>query len=901
MAAPQQERFQRLALLFEHAVTLPPGNERESWLHRECGADTGLHEELMRLLASDAAVQQRASSAPVRLPRFGIYQARQLIGAGGMGAVYLATREDGEVRQQVAIKAISSAFHSPLLEERLRRERQILAELHHPNIAAFLGGGITGDGFSYLAMEYVEGDRIDFWCDARRLGVDARLKLFLKVCAAVSFAHQHLIVHRDLKPANVLVTAHGEPKLLDFGIARTLDAENIATQTTSSMFLTPLYASPEVLQNQIATVAADVYSLGVLLYQLLNGNTPFGRKAATPSEVMHAVLSSDAPPVSAGIAPEAAAARGISAAGLAALLRGDVDAIVSKALARSPAVRYASVEQFTDDIRSHMDGRPVQAAPTGRWYRTRKFLSRHRSAAATVALVAISLVAGIAATLWQARVAERRFAVAHELARYLEFDLQKSVAKLPGATPVEADMARHTLAYLDRLSAEKINDPVLRTEVGEGYAELGSVLGSPFQPNLGETDKGRESFRKAIATLEPVAAKDPNNRRARVSLERSRLELGRSIGFSGSASEGLKLVEGAARDFDEMAARWPSDFDVRRQAAIAFQTLGSTLGANNGFVNAQNLVPALDALRKAIAHGEAAARLRPQDVSALLALANTYKRMGDLTEVRDRPAATAFFRQALDTVNRIPESDHDVPLARNARSSALLGLGWNLGNLGDFAPSLAALDEARQIRDRVSAEDPQNVAALYFRTIPYRNLGIVSGLAGDSAAKLRYFRVLMEIDAQLLAKSPANRSYRLGQAEIQAAAADLSMKAGQTGDALRLARAGIATLRELTTDPQASPVELAVAARALLETKVPAMANPKRALELARRSAALDPKDSEVQEILGEAYWLTGDRASAVHAMEQALSAMEAASTPGRQALEKTLAHYRTAPLSTRF
>jgi tetratricopeptide (TPR) repeat protein len=423
------------------------------------------------------------------------------------------------------------------------------------------------------------------------------------------------------------------------------------------------------------------------------------------------------------------------------------------------------------------------------------------------------------------------------------------------------------------------------------------VLGSPFLPNLGQTAKARESFRKAIAILGPVAAQDPNNQRARVNLARSKLELGRSIGFGGSASEGLKLVEEAARDFGELAARWPSDFEVRRQAGIAFQSLGSALSANNGYVNAQNLDAALNAMRKAIEHANAAAQLRPQDLDALSALAMNYKRMGDLTELRDRPAATTYFRQAVGVLDRIPAAERDTPQARNARASALLGLGWNLGNLGDYTPALAALEEARQIRDRNSQEDPKNIMALFFRTIPYRDLGVISGYAGHPDAKLRYLLIAIGIYDELRAKNPENKGYPFGQAELEMDAANLSIEAGRPQEALRLARAGMSILKEVAAQPQASPVELAITARALLETKVSSLADAKLGLTLAKRAAALAPKDSEVQEILAEGYWLNGDRPAAVEAVQQALALIEPTPTPGRRALEKTLAQYRTAQL----
>jgi serine/threonine protein kinase len=296
-----QERFRQLAGWFEIAVRLPIGETREAYLTEISAGDVTLRDVLERLLESDSAVQRSASNVFPRLPRFGVYQARELLGAGGMGAVYLATREDGELRHRAAVKVASGVLWSPVLDERFRRERQILAELQHPYIARFLDGGITGHGAPYLVMEYVEGQRIDAWCDLQRLSIRARLDLFLKVCGAVSYAHQKLIVHRDLKPSNILVTRDGEPHLLDFGVARTLDSaadgrDGPAT-LTPDLFATPLYASPEVLRGENPSVGCDVYSLGVLLYEMLSGRRPFSRANLPPAKIIEQVLASHpAPP-----------------------------------------------------------------------------------------------------------------------------------------------------------------------------------------------------------------------------------------------------------------------------------------------------------------------------------------------------------------------------------------------------------------------------------------------------------------------------------------------------------------------------------------------------------------------------------------------------------------------------
>ena len=402
---------------------------RDAYVARACGSDRRLHREIMEKLAAALARTECAGAAQstsdlIDPDTLGLERGWRVIrelARGGMGVVYLAERADGAYQQQVALKLLHP---SPLLGEapilRLKLERQILARLDHPNIARLLDGGSTASGTPYLVMEYVQGTRLDHWCRARALSVEAQLRLFLKVCAAVAHAHRNLVVHRDLKPDNILVTDAGEPKLLDFGIARALHADANLT-SDGSRPMTPRYASPEQVRGEPVTTQADVYALGVVLYELLTGTSPYGNAVSTPQNLPSAICDTDATPPSRILARGGGGDHEVPTSALppARRLRGDLDAIVLRCLRKSPEQRYASVEALADDVRAHLDGRPVSARHGDRLYRARRFARRHwlgLSMAAGVFVLSLVFVLQLAVALERTRQEQRRGQAAEALA-----------------------------------------------------------------------------------------------------------------------------------------------------------------------------------------------------------------------------------------------------------------------------------------------------------------------------------------------------------------------------------------------------------------------------------------------------------------------------------------------------
>lgn len=500
------DRFQKVKEIFSGALEQAPEN-RAAFLLDQCGGDIDLRSEVESLLSAHSVAENVIETNALNLrdrlssngknyrgKDFGHYRILKEIGAGGMGAVFLAERNDKEFDQQVALKIVNQTIISGELERHFRRERQILASLNHPNIARLLDGGVSQNGEPFLAMEYVEGD--DLLKFSRDLSIPGKLEVFLKVCAAVEYAHRNLIVHRDLKPSNIIVSPDGEPKLLDFGVAR-IEDESFSGDSTRTSFraLTPAYASPEQLRGDKVTTSSDIYSLGVVLYELLSGVKPFNFENKDLSEILRTITDDEPRPMS------ETGDRNLQARGPG----GDLENIVAMALRKEPARRYRSVAAFADDIERYLNGLPITASPNTLTYRASKYFQRNKIAVSAAALITIALFLGLSVALWQAGVArrerdraEKRFEDVRKLSNSLLFEITPKIENLNGSTEAREILVKRALEYLDSLANESRDDLQLQSELAGAYEKIGDLQGNPGKPNLSDFTGAAASYQKAI-------------------------------------------------------------------------------------------------------------------------------------------------------------------------------------------------------------------------------------------------------------------------------------------------------------------------------------------------------------------------------------------------------------------
>lgn len=486
--------------LFEAAIKLPAA-DRARWLAERC-PDPQRRAEVERMLAADATEGELLSSGDAAsaaraigdtgvadaVPagsRIGPFELLEVLGEGGSSTVFRAFREVDGVRQEVAIKLLARGLYTSDAQRQFRREREALARLRHPGIAHLIEGGITDHGLAYIALELVDGQPITRYAREHGLGLHQRLVLFLMVCRAVEMAHRALIVHRDLKPSNVLVTANGNVKLLDFGIAKLLDEDMTGAIRTQHRALTPAYAAPEQFAQQPITTATDVYALGILLDELVTGRRRAGGDTGTPSSRISPASITTAY----GSAPA-------SVSTMRRKLRGDLDNIVLKATATEPDRRYASAGALAEDIERHLDRQPVQAHPPSRWYRTSKFVARHRGGVAITAMLVVAILVSLSIALWQAHIARQQAARANMVRAFVESLF----------APVRYGVAASKQPSLDELLARGVAKLDKSTSMDDGGRVDLLAMFSRLYENLGDAAQSRKLANQAVALAERALA-----------------------------------------------------------------------------------------------------------------------------------------------------------------------------------------------------------------------------------------------------------------------------------------------------------------------------------------------------------------------------------------------------------
>ncbi len=534
-------RWHQISEIAADCLELDDPVAREALLVAACAEDAALLNQVRSLVAADArasdvrnvlsrthmadalnaALTQREPTQVQVGERLGAYLVQSEIARGGMGVVYKACRADGAYEQSVAIKLLQAGLDAEQFAGRLQAERQILATLMHPNIARLLDGGTSDQGAPFLVMELVDGEPITAYASRNQLGLRERLVLFQSVCAAVHFAHQRLVVHRDLKPSNILVTASGEVKLLDFGIAKVLETEASHATSNTIVALTPAYASPEQIKGETITTASDVYALGVLLFELLTGQSPYKSKSSQSHDLAKEICDTEPERPSTVVGRFTERHPHIDTTHLKRMqrgLRGDLDNIVLMALRKEPARRYASAEQLSEDVRRYMSHEPVAAHADSWRYRTGKFVARNRVLFGVSSLAVVGLLAVTALALWQtseARVAraaaERSAQESRSIANDSLFELHTLIEDLPGSEPARKHLIERAVAQLERLDSQAEPTAATLRDAGWGWYRLAELQGGFAGRNVGQTAFAKKNYVRAIAALERSLALSPHD------------------------------------------------------------------------------------------------------------------------------------------------------------------------------------------------------------------------------------------------------------------------------------------------------------------------------------------------------------------------------------------------------
>ena len=721
------DRWKRIEEIFQGALERP-ASERSAYVTRACGGDEELRAEIESLLASDCGAVtvlhsvieadvvklNRESSASDAGLRVGPYSLVRELDSGGMGVVHLAVRSDDQYFQIVAIKMIRRGMEWPSLTHRFRAERQILANLTHPNIGAILDGGETEDGRPYIVMEYVEGQPITRACESRGLSIREKVELFRSVCCAAHYAHQKLVIHRDIKPSNVLMTPQGVVKLIDFGVSKPLSPEVIPGELPKTeswqRLMTPDYASPEQLQGHELTTASDIYSLGVLLFELLTGSRPYSLGELSPAAAERLVCEQETRKPS-------------SVLGLPDRVRkelaGDLDRIVLMAMDKDPSRRYLSAQHFEEDLVRFLQGRPVLARRPTPLYRLGKFAKRHRMALVMTCAALVVLVGSIFLHQRQSRAADSRVKQVAALADSAISDLTEKLQLSPASIEAQASLFRSALGYLEQLRRDSGNDPRLLLELSKAYTRVGDLEGSPFVANLGNSGTAVASYQEALRAAIDARARMPGEESTEAAIEAYHRLAGMES-FLGNTREALDGYQKSLPLATEFLQQKPDDPTRKRLLAMNYAGIGD--------VELSSLEPdkAVNSYREAFQVFGSDANGQEDHDRTLTGL--YLRRARVLNELGLQSDAVADVRRAIEVAQGLTRqfpSERQVQrdLFSAYQNMVLALAGRDLLNVGDSKQAQLYARKALGIAEALAAADPKNVQARYDLTLAYTTMG----------------------------------------------------------------------------------------------------------------------------------------------------------------------------------
>jgi tetratricopeptide (TPR) repeat protein/tRNA A-37 threonylcarbamoyl transferase component Bud32 len=881
------EQWRKVGEVF-HGALDTAAEERTAWLDRQCAGDDSVRREVLSLLENDRAasqgsIEKRVKSAVVSFyqgdesgragQRVGHYRLVREIGRGGMGSVFLAERDDEQYKSRVAIKLVRRGMDTEFILKRFRRERQILAQLQHPNIAALLDGGTTDDGLPYFVMEHVEGTKVTEYCDAHDLTIRQRVELFLHVCAAVEYAHSQFVVHRDLKPGNILVDAGGRPKLLDFGVCKVLQSRAGSGETVdfSVRMLTPEYASPEQILGDPITVGSDIYSLAAVLYELLTAAKPHRLEKLTPMAIERVICEEDV------IRPSAAA----KTKALARRIAGDLDTILLRALEKDPRQRYASVEQFSEDLRRHLTHQPVRARSNTLVYRARKFLRRQRTAVAAFTAVIATLAAGITVSLREAKTARDNLLEVHRLASIFVFDAYDAIRDLPGSTRARQLIVATGLRNLDQLARTSRGNPALIAELAGAYRRIGDVQGDPMSANLGNMKGALDSYRKAMSLLDSL--RDP----ADPKLQLDRMTLLQKIGGVYSYTEDTRQALTSYRDAEKLGELLlPSNagnVQVPIQVASIYMASAEALRLQGEYAESQK--SNLRALNLLLDSGEAhpGDRVLDQSLAAAYSAAGVSEvRLGNLKEGLER------YRRALTLLDRLTKVEPANLTYQHELMQAYTHLGDVLGNpnlksLGDTPGAIDAYRQMVAMARHLHEADPADQRAASDYANALARMAAVTAPLDERIAMLR--ESLRLLDGVRLV-SPRNTINQWDIAHEHGLLGDLLVESGDREGAVRSYHESVSVSEALLTAGVTSPVPtLMSSCQKLAEDSAAhgdrtlALAYSRRVLELSRAAGAKKLLVPNGATAMGLVYAQLGDREQANTWLQQSLAEWRQAQT----------------------